>query len=165
MVCPRCHETNTNLSRFCKKCGAVLLTQAELKKKEMNIALTQEVQMKREKEEAARKTQAQSSTQASTQAQATTQAEPKETPIQRAINNANASKAPQQLKFEYDVVTVPNKTNGSTDVKAIKKILAQKAADGWRLVSTYSNELGHISTAGTNSTICEDVLYFEKLTR
>lgn len=163
MVCPRCHETNTNLSRFCKKCGAVLLTQAELKKKEMNIALTQEVQMKREKEEAARKAQTQAQT--STQAQATTQAEPKETPIQRAINNANASKAPQQLKFEYDVVTVPNKTNGSTDVKALKKILAQKAADGWRLVSTYSNELGHISTAGTNSTICEDVLYFEKLTR
>ena len=163
MVCPRCHETNTNLSRFCKKCGAVLLTQAELKKKEMNIALTQEVQMKREKEEAARKAQTQA--QASTQAQAAAQAEPKETPIQRAINNANASKAPQQLKFEYDVVTVPNKTNGSTDVKALKKILAQKAADGWRLVSTYSNELGHISTAGTNSTICEDVLYFEKLTR
>ena len=163
MVCPRCHETNTNLSRFCKKCGAVLLTQAELKKKEMNIALTQEVQMKREKEEAARKAQTQAQT--STQAQATTQAEPKETPIQRAINKANASKAPQQLKFEYDVVTVPNKTNGSTDVKALKKILAQKAADGWRLVSTYSNELGHISTAGTNSTICEDVLYFEKLTR
>ena len=163
MVCPRCHETNTNLSRFCKKCGAVLLTQAELKKKEMNIALTQEVQMKREKEEAARKAQTQAQT--STQAQAAAQAEPKETPIQRAINNANASKAPQQLKFEYDVVTVPNKTNGSTDVKALKKILAQKAADGWRLVSTYSNELGHISTAGTNSTICEDVLYFEKLTR
>ena len=163
MVCPRCHETNTNLSRFCKKCGAVLLTQAELKKKEMNIALTQEVQMKREKEEAARKAQTQAQT--STQAQAAAQSEPKETPIQRAINNANASKAPQQLKFEYDVVTVPNKTNGSTDVKALKKILAQKAADGWRLVSTYSNELGHISTAGTNSTICEDVLYFEKLTR
>ena len=163
MVCPRCHETNTNLSRFCKKCGAVLLTQAELKKKEMNIALTQEVQMKREKEEAARKAQTQAQT--STQALAAAQAEPKETPIQRAINNANASKAPQQLKFEYDVVTVPNKTNGSTDVKALKKILAQKAADGWRLVSTYSNELGHISTAGTNSTICEDVLYFEKLTR
>ena len=163
MVCPRCHETNTNLSRFCKKCGAVLLTQAELKKKEMNIALTQEVQMKREKEEAARKAQTQA--QASTQAQTAAQSEPKETPIQRAINNANASKAPQQLKFEYDVVTVPNKTNGSTDVKALKKILAQKAADGWRLVSTYSNELGHISTAGTNSTICEDVLYFEKLTR
>ena len=163
MVCPRCHETNTNLSRFCKKCGAVLLTQAELKKKEMNIALTQEVQMKREKEEAARKAQTQAQT--STQAQTAAQAEPKETPIQRAINNANASKAPQQLKFEYDVVTVPNKTNGSTDVKALKKILAQKAADGWRLVSTYSNELGHISTAGTNSTICEDVLYFEKLTR
>lgn len=163
MVCPRCHETNTNLSRFCKKCGAVLLTQAELKKKEMNIALTQEVQMKREKEEAARKAQTQAQT--STQAQTAAQSEPKETPIQRAINNANASKAPQQLKFEYDVVTVPNKTNGSTDVKALKKILAQKAADGWRLVSTYSNELGHISTAGTNSTICEDVLYFEKLTR
>ena len=163
MVCPRCHETNTNLSRFCKKCGAVLLTQAELKKKEMNIALSQEVQMKREKEEAARKAQTQAQT--STQAQAAAQSEPKETPIQRAINNTNASKAPQQLKFEYDVVTVPNKTNGSTDVKALKKILAQKAADGWRLVSTYSNELGHISTAGTNSTICEDVLYFEKLTR
>ena len=163
MVCPRCHETNTNLSRFCKKCGAVLLTQAELKKKEMNIALTQEVQMKREKEEAARKAQTQAQT--STQALAAAQAESEETPIQRAINNANASKAPQQLKFEYDVVTVPNKTNGSTDVKALKKILAQKAADGWRLVSTYSNELGHISTAGTNSTICEDVLYFEKLTR
>lgn len=163
MVCPRCHETNTNLSRFCKKCGAVLLTQAELKKKEMNIALTQEVQMKREKEEAARKAQTQAQT--STQALAAAQAESEETPIQRAINKANASKAPQQLKFEYDVVTVPNKTNGSTDVKALKKILAQKAADGWRLVSTYSNELGHISTAGTNSTICEDVLYFEKLTR
>lgn len=163
MVCPRCHETNTNLSRFCKKCGAVLLTQAELKKKEMNIALNQEVQKKREKEEAARKAQTQAQT--STQAQAAAQSEPEETPIQRAINKANASKAPQQLKFEYDVVTVPNRTNGSTDVKTLKKILAQKAADGWRLVSTYSNELGHISTAGTNSTICEDVLYFEKLTR
>ena len=154
MVCPRCHETNTNLSRFCKKCGAVLLTQAELKKKEQNAALNRELQIKRAKEEAAK--------QQTIQEPAKTQ---EETPIQNAIRKAAEAKAAEELKFEYDIVTVPNNKNGSTDVAAIKKILTAKAALGWRLVSSYSNELGRIRNSGTNSTICEDVLYFERIAK
>ena len=74
--------------------------------------------------------------------------------------------AKQTGDYEYDVVTVVNTRNGLTDVDAIKKILARKSSQGWRLIAAYSNELGKNALGvlgfGTNTTASQDVLYFER---
>lgn len=80
--------------------------------------------------------------------------------------NRKQSFAKQTGEYEYDVITVINTSAGLTDVDAIKKILAEKSSQGWRLISAYSNELGKNALSvlgfGTNSTACQDVLYFER---
>ena len=59
-----------------------------------------------------------------------------------------------------------NTKAGLTDVDAIKRILAEKSSQGWRIISAYSNELGKNALSGmgfgTNTTASQDVLYFER---
>ena len=69
-------------------------------------------------------------------------------------------------RYEYDVVTILNEGHGRIDTSKMRTILAQKAAQGWKLHTVYSNELGKnalmILGLGVNSTACEDVLIFER---
>lgn len=68
--------------------------------------------------------------------------------------------------YEYEVVTVRNDRYGAVDRDFLMRVLAQYAQNGWRLHTAYSNQLGVNSSSsygsGTNSTICEDVLIFER---
>lgn len=68
--------------------------------------------------------------------------------------------------YEYDYIVVPNKADGSTNKETIKGIIESHAMQGWRLVTMYSNEIGKNAVAlggvGSNVTMCEDVLVFEK---
>lgn len=68
--------------------------------------------------------------------------------------------------YEYDVVTILNKEHGLVDKEQMNRILQAHAADGWRLHTIYSNELGKNAISllglGTNLTACEDVLIFER---
>ena len=70
-----------------------------------------------------------------------------------------------------EVVIVPNMPDGGVDRESINRILTERSNSGWQLVTAYSNELGHNSSsggfggfsAGTNTTVCQDVLYFRRL--
>lgn len=68
--------------------------------------------------------------------------------------------------YEYDVVTIINANHGAIDKEHMMKVLADHAAQGWKLHSVYSNELGKNALSviglGVNSTACEDVLIFER---
>ena len=68
--------------------------------------------------------------------------------------------------YEYDVVSIVDTKNGNADIGALKETLKSHSEKGWRLVNTVTNELGkNSSTAGgfgTNSTIDETVLIFER---
>lgn len=68
--------------------------------------------------------------------------------------------------YEYDYIVVPNKADGSTNKETIKDIIESHAMQGWRLVTMYSNEIGKNAVAlggvGSNVTMCEDVLVFER---
>lgn len=80
-----------------------------------------------------------------------------------ALENSN--------QYEYEVVIVPNMPDGGVDRESINRILTERSNSGWQLVTAYSNELGHNSSsggfggfsAGTNTTVCQDVLYFRRL--
>ena len=77
----------------------------------------------------------------------------------------------KNTKYEYDVVTVNDKSNGTVDVVALKTVLAKYASERWRLVNMISNEVGRNSSTGgygglslgTNSTIDQTVLVFERI--
>lgn len=68
--------------------------------------------------------------------------------------------------YEYDYIVIPNKSDGSTDKETIKNIIESHAMQGWRLITMYSNEIGKnaitVSGVGSNVTICEDILIFER---
>ena len=68
--------------------------------------------------------------------------------------------------YEYDYIVVPNKPDGSTNQEYIKEIITSHAMQGWRLIIMYSNEIGMdayaVGGVGSNVTICEDVLVFER---
>ena len=68
--------------------------------------------------------------------------------------------------YEYDYIVVPNKADGSTNKEYIKEIITNHAMQGWRLITMYSNEIGKnaitVGGVGTNITISEDVLVFER---
>jgi len=85
------------------------------------------------------------------------------------ICKAQNDDTPDDL-YKYDLVKIPNLTNGESDIATIYKELSIHAAHGWKLHTIYSNELGKNASSvgaggipsGTNSTMCEDILVFEK---
>lgn len=68
--------------------------------------------------------------------------------------------------YEYDYVVVPNNSDGTTDKEQINNMLISHATQGWRLVTMYSNVVGKneikIAGVGTNVTVCEDIMVFER---
>ena len=68
--------------------------------------------------------------------------------------------------YEYDVVTIINEGHGQIDKQKMLKVLSERAQQGWKLHTIYSNELGKNAISllglGVNSTACEDVLIFER---
>ena len=68
--------------------------------------------------------------------------------------------------YEYDVVTIINEGHGQVDKSKMLQVLSERARQGWKLHTIYSNELGKnaITLLGlnVNSTASEDVLIFER---
>ena len=75
--------------------------------------------------------------------------------------------------FEYDIVSVLDMEHGGVDVERLSRVIASHASEGWRLVTTFANEIGHNSTmsdiegvsVGINSTSDQNVLIFERCVR
>ena len=86
------------------------------------------------------------------------------------IYNARLEQIKKNPYYEYDYVVVPNLSDGSTNKERIEEVINNHAMQGWRLVTMYSNELGKNSMGvavggvggGTNTTMCEDVMVFER---
>lgn len=70
--------------------------------------------------------------------------------------------------YEYKTVVINDNSDGGVWAESISSTLNNLALDGWRLVSSYTNELGHNSkpgttfTAGTNATIDEHIFILER---
>ena len=72
--------------------------------------------------------------------------------------------------FEYKAVSIIDNSTGSVNIEAVNTILTKYANDGWRLVGSYSGEIGRNSSSsgaygmstGTNATIDESILIFER---
>ena len=86
------------------------------------------------------------------------------------IYNARLEQIKKNPYYEYDYVVVPNLSDGSTNKERIEEVINNHAMQGWRLITMYSNELGKNSMGvavggvggGTNTTMCEDVMVFER---
>lgn len=73
--------------------------------------------------------------------------------------------------YDYKVEKVSNLTNGASNGIEIQRLLTHYAEHGWKLHTMYSNELGKNTSSagfggissGTNSTISEDILVFERV--
>lgn len=68
--------------------------------------------------------------------------------------------------YEYDVVVIRDKSTGEIDTSALCYELKRRGQEGWRLVNTFTNELGvnsaSIAGFGSNATIEETILIFER---
>lgn len=80
---------------------------------------------------------------------------------QRELDKINYAKSFKEY-YEYDVVTIENKSTGEVKIDKLKSILTEYSSKGWKLHSIYSNELGKNALLGLNATASEDVLIFER---
>ena len=72
--------------------------------------------------------------------------------------------------YEYTTLSLVDDQGGGLTPDKVSKLLNSYAIDGWKLVSAYSNELGHNSTSGgfggfstgTNSTVDQHILIMER---
>ena len=71
--------------------------------------------------------------------------------------------------YEYKTIRVRDDYDGSVTTYEISNLLNEHALDGWRLVTSYANELGHNSSSsygtGTNATIDEHILIMERFVK
>ena len=75
--------------------------------------------------------------------------------------------------YEYKVISLVDEDGGYIDIKQLTANLNALGIEGWRLVSAYSNEIGHTSSSsgfsgystGTNATVDQNILIFERFVR
>lgn len=73
--------------------------------------------------------------------------------------------------YEYMTLSLTDDNGGGIFTGTIDRRLNELALEGWRLVSSYTNELGHNSTpgnvfaAGSNSTIDQHILILERFVK
>lgn len=81
--------------------------------------------------------------------------------------------------YEYKVLSlldangIFNRDSGRVDIIKMTKVLNELGVEGWHLAAAYSNELGKNSSAsgvggmmfGTNSTVDENILIFERFVK
>lgn len=69
-------------------------------------------------------------------------------------------------KYEYDMVAVNDRPGGGVNLDEIWRVTARYAAEGWRLTTVFTNELGKNSMSmggfGVNSTMDQTILVFER---
>ena len=74
------------------------------------------------------------------------------------------------MKYKYKVEIIADRGKGNVDKAALQNMLDWYSGSGWRLVSSFTNEVGKNASAGgyggvsigTNATMDETVLIFEK---
>ncbi len=133
--------------KTCPKCGELVGTHADVcfKCKYVFYDRIQEIELERQKSEAKRLAEA---------------ARQEELRVKISLNDI----------YEYDVVCIRDKHSGGMDVEKLTAVLKEHGEMGWRLVNTFTNELGvessGISMRGmsysTNATIDETILIFER---
>lgn len=75
--------------------------------------------------------------------------------------------------YQYKTVVVKDKFMGQVNAPEIERVLNEMGYDGWRLVSTFTNEVGKNAGAigvgevalGLNATMDETVLVFERVVK
>ena len=142
-------------------------------------------------EEQARKDQAEAEEQArKDQAEAEEQARKKQAEAEAAQRAAQERQIQQQKQafqnrirllkakgyegyYEYTTLSLVDDDGGGLTTAQVTLLLNDYALDGWKLVSAYTNEMGHNSTSGgfggfstgTNSTIDQHILILERFVR
>lgn len=75
--------------------------------------------------------------------------------------------------YEYTTLSLVDDDGGGLTPAQVTQLLNDYALDGWKLVSAYTNELGHNSSSsrfmgvssGTNSTVDQHILILERFVR
>ena len=90
--------------------------------------------------------------------------------LQAAEAKHYAEIAPFNAVYEYAVESIQDYSDGSANIPLIRMVISDYASKGWRLHKTMVNEIGRTSqssggggiTTGTNATIDETILIFER---
>ena len=155
-VCPKCHATikyPTTEHRNCPDCNYPMASIGITDEKWAELSMAERNRIRKEESERLEREQALERERLQQQA---IEKENKKTEFAKSFNDY----------YEYDVATVFNKHDGLVNAEALKNVLSQYASKGWKLHTMYSNELGKNALSvmgyGTNSTVCQDVLIFER---
>ena len=161
-ICPKCYKVNDYYFNACKKCYTPI-DKAEVmdfpdskaeEEFEKNAKARMEEKAKAEAEEAAR-------------IYAEDLHEKDELRKKRIQATREKLKSNGDLGFyDYKVVSLSDAWGGRTDTDKLQKTLSLLGRDGWRLVCSFTNEVGKnamsVANIGTNATVDEAILIFER---
>ena len=178
----KCGEENPDSSTFCQSCGTkishifnhsdVERMKNEVRQKELKEKLCKEEEERKKREEEKRKQEEERKRQeefyAEQERRRTEEREKNRIRIQTLKNMGHDG------YYEYKTISLMDesglfKQTGRVNIQKMTEIMNELGQDGWHLVTAYSNELGKNSTSiggfGTNSTLDEHILIFERFIR
>lgn len=158
IMCPKCGKKNSDRAAACFSCGTNLNGALEDQETQRRLKdnWRQQEEIKRKQEGIIRKQEEQMKV------------------VNRISAEAGQADLTEKIKindlYEYDVVTITDKSTGAMDVVSLRKVLSEHGKLGWRLVNSFTNEIGvnRSSTSfagyssGTNATIDQTILIFER---
>lgn len=137
-------------------------------------------QQQREAAERAAQQQREAAERAAQQQRAATESRLRQEDLARQNKEASYAVEIEKLKkngaegyYEYKVISLIDEDGGYIDIKQLTTNLNALGIEGWRLVSAYSNEIGHNSSSSgfggystsTNATVDQNILIFERFVK
>lgn len=166
VICPNCGKKNSDRAAACFNCGINLKADEEGRRKQEVQRRLYEEEERRKQEEERRKQEE--------QRRLYKERKKREDAVIRISTEAGQADLTEKIKindlYEYDVVTITDKSNGAMDIVSLERVLSERGKLGWRLVNSFTNEIGITSsstsfagyTSGTNATIDQTILIFER---
>lgn len=92
---------------------------------------------------------------------------------QLELSKAKSKQIMNNPRYEYDMVIINDKNNGTVNYNDMKTTLMEYSSNGWRLHTIFTNEIGKESTSAglggfsssTNATRNEIAMVFERCIR
>lgn len=79
-----------------------------------------------------------------------------------AIFNQRYEQYDKNPIYEYKVESVRDSGTGVCDPERLQQVISIYASNGWRLISSFSSEIGKNAIGGLNATVDQTILIFER---
>ena len=156
-ICPQCGTFNDRFFSACKKCYTAIDKVEIVEMSDEKVA-----ELEKASADARKRKLWEESNNADAESRKALAAEDE---LRKKVIRENKAKLEQNGNlgfYEYKIVSVTDTMAGRANVNDLQKELTTLGRDGWRLVTSFTNELGKNALVGFNGTVDDTVLIFER---